>query len=88
MEENNKPKMRMRSDDGSFIFLMPDEKSNAHQSVKKILDIKGVREVMVTSGRYAFVVRSASPETESVVQELSRIYGQAVALECHYSCKR
>ncbi len=88
MEETKGPNVKMRGDYGSFIFLKPDERSDAHQSVKNILGIKGVREVMVTSGRYAFVVRSASSDTKNVRQQLVKRYGQAVALECHYCCKR
>ena len=51
-----------------------------------MLRIKGVREVKVTGGTYAFVIKSTDVEsTESVRQYLARRHGQAAALECYYT---
>lgn len=43
---------------------------------------------MLTSGKYAFVVRCAGQDAENIHQQLSRKYGQAVILECHYSFRK
>ncbi len=88
MEGNKVPKPRMRSAADTLTFLLPNGNPDAQRSARKMLDIKGVREVVLTSGKYAFVVKSAVHDGESVRQQLSRMFGPAIMVECHYSFRK
>lgn len=78
----------MRSDNCALFFIHPDGRSNAQESAERLMRVPGVAEVMVTSGQYAFVVKSAGGESEGLRSYLARRHGSMQTLECHYSYKK
>ncbi len=88
MNRSNMGRARMRSDAYSLFFIHPDGGSNAHEAAERLMKIKGVAEVMVTSGQYAFVVKSAGGASENLRNYIARRHGSIATLECHYSYRR
>lgn len=45
---------------GSFdyFFVKPAKKGNVHKAAKRLIGIKGIREVSITEGDYGFVVKA------------------------------
>ena len=41
-----------------YFFVKPSRKGNVHKAAKKLIEIKGIREVSVTEGDYGFVVKA------------------------------
>ena len=79
------PGLRIRGDMCSLFFVGPGSCPDVQRSAMKLLCIKGVKEVMVTSGKYAFMVKSTDAERESVRQNIAKMHGHAVSIQCHYS---
>lgn len=41
-----------------YFFVKPSRKENVHKAAKRLIGIKGIREVSVTEGDYGFVVKA------------------------------
>ncbi len=85
----NSVRTRMRSEPCSLFFIRPDGRSDAHASAERLMRLKGVAEVVVTSGPYAFMVKSMpGRHPDGLKQRLARRHGRPTVLECHYRYKR
>lgn len=51
---------RVMNASGSFdyFFVKPSAKGNVHKAAKKLIEIKGIREVSITEGDYGFIVKA------------------------------
>jgi hypothetical protein len=51
---------KITNDSASFdyFFVKPSVKGNVHKAAKKLIGIKGIREVSITEGDYGFVVKA------------------------------
>lgn len=41
-----------------YFLVKPSVKENVHKTAKKLINIKGVREVSITEGDYGFIVKA------------------------------
>ena len=41
-----------------YFFVKPSVKGNVHKTAKRLINIKGIREVSITEGDYGFVVKA------------------------------
>ena len=84
----NMKKVRIRNNCSgySLFFIKPKHVYDIHESATELMQMKNVKEVLVTSGRYGFVVKCPSElEREREVSSyIKRRYGKASKLECHY----
>ncbi len=51
---------RITNASGSFdyFFVKPSRKGDVHKAARKLIGIKGIREVAITEGDYGFVVKA------------------------------
>ena len=72
----------------SLFFIKPKHICDTHQLARELMQIKSVKEVLVTSGVYGFVVKCPSElEREREVHSyIKKRYGNSniSKLECHY----
>ena len=84
--ENRNVRIRNRCGGYSLFFIKPARGINLNDSAKELMNINTIKEVMITSGRYGFVVKCPSEiksETE-VKSYIRKHYGKSSKLECHY----
>ncbi len=85
-------RMRNRCNGYSLFFIRPTSSSNVHDSAKELMQIETVQEVMITSGRYGFVVKcpSENKSEQKVSSYIKKRYGNVNVskLECHYQYLR
>ena len=51
-------KTTSNSESFDYFFVKPSVKGNVHKTAKKLIGIKGIREVSVMEGDYGFVVKA------------------------------
>lgn len=78
---------------GSFdyFFVKPSVKGNVHKAAKKLMDIKGIREVSITEGDYGFVVKADflyDRDNNFLYREIVKAVGgtsKKALCYCHYN---
>ena len=73
----------------SLFFVRPQRQGNLHDSAKRLMGIRRVRQVLVTEGEYGFVVMADSLLEDSmpVSDRIARAVGgrsSAAVCHCHY----
>ncbi len=74
-----------------YFFVKPSVKGNVHKAARKLMDIKGIREVSITEGDYGFVVKADflyDRDNNFLCREIVKAVGgtsKKALCYCHYN---
>jgi hypothetical protein len=72
-----------------YFFIRPSRNGDAHTSARRLMSIKGIKEVSVTEGEYGFVVKAEI--SDAIHKEIIGIVGGTLnkaVCHCQYNFKK
>ncbi len=90
MGKGNKKNERDSSGLCGFFFVKPRE-GNAKRFAKKLLDMEGVKEVMLTTGEYGFVVKTRMKDEnahQTMAKAIAKNVGDCSIAVSHVNYRR
>ncbi|MEM0201444.1 MAG: hypothetical protein QXD23_03495 [Candidatus Micrarchaeaceae archaeon] len=91
MNKNSSKKNRISRCNGySLFFIEPKKLININFVATELINLKSVKEVAITSGKYGFLVKCLPyyEKENEVIQHIKKNIGTVSKLECHYSYVR
>ena len=88
---SGKTKVQREGHPYGLFFIKTEKSCNTDVFAKKVMGRKGVEEILLTTGEYAFVVKAKTiPEKahEDVGRYLKERFGQCMKIESHIRYRR